>query len=69
MPPSAPEYWRAPPTASVDDFSSPRLVHHQYRLVIGELTGDPAGRPVAHGIVVPHRTGQEVLKTVRSKAS
>ena len=27
-----------------------RPVHHQYRLVIGELMRDPAGRPVAHGI-------------------
>ena len=27
---------------------------------------DPAGRPVAHGIVVPHRTGQEVLQAVRA---
>ena len=27
-----------------------RLVH-QYRLVIGELMRDPAGRPVAHGII------------------
>ena len=43
-----------------------RLVHHQYRLVIGELTRDPAGRPVAHGLVVPHRTGQEMLQAVRA---
>ena len=28
-----------------------RLVHHQYHLVIGELMRDPAGRPVAHGII------------------
>ena len=42
------------------------LVHHQYRLVIGELMRDPAGRPVAHGIVIPRRTGQEVLETVRA---
>ena len=28
-----------------------RLVQHQYRLVIGELMRDPAGRPVAHGII------------------
>jgi hypothetical protein len=25
----------------------------------------PTGPPVAHGIVVPHRTGQEVLEAVR----
>ena len=33
-----------------------RLVHHQYRLVIGELMRDPAGRPAAHGIMVPHQS-------------
>jgi len=43
-----------------------RLVHHQYRLVISQLAGDPAGRPVADGIVVPHRAGQEVLQAVRA---
>ena len=44
----------------------PCLVHHQYCLVIGELTRDPAGRPVTHGIVVLHRAGQEVLQAVRA---
>jgi hypothetical protein len=27
---------------------------------------DPAGRLVAHGIVIPYRTGQEVLQAVRA---
>jgi site-specific DNA recombinase len=43
-----------------------RLVHHQYSLVTGELMRDPASRPVAHGVVVPHRTSQEMLQAVRA---
>ena len=44
----------------------PRLIHHQYRLVVGEFRDRPAGQAITRGVVAPHRAGQEVPQPVRT---
>lgn len=46
-----------------DDFSSP--VPSSTSRLVGRMLCGPAGRAVAHGIVVPPRTGRGVLRPVR----